>query len=386
MDNYYTSPQVAVALAERNVYIRGTCRRNRAGFPAAVQYSQTEAAKVERGTHKMVSDAKYGIACYGWCDGCPVHFLTSADGTSTNEVTRRIGRCDKKVKAPICIKRYNHGMQAVDRHDQMRQTFSLASRHGFKKYYVKIILGLMDMALVNAYIHYQLVNPEDCKKDTARYDFMDSLADALIMTDWDNFANSESGMSNDSIFEAILQQGQPFQKGQLTRTKKPKGQAVAQDLETYNQGCVPYAVSQFMSDRNQKNGFSCQVCKFEERGNRLGSVAICTKHCLRLCTKSYERERIFKMVGSEIEEITDYSWMAPNTAMSCWEKAHSFYIPKGLFVAGTSHHVNQEWSSSNNKLKFVHAAVSSECYVTKRKAFGLPPVKRGGSKKDKVSV
>jgi hypothetical protein len=73
-------------------------------------------------------------------------------------------------------------MQAVDRHDQLRQTFSLSDRHGFKKYYIKIILGLMDMALVNAYIHYALVHPEECKKNTARYDFMDSLADDLLGT------------------------------------------------------------------------------------------------------------------------------------------------------------------------------------------------------------
>jgi hypothetical protein len=125
----------------------------------------------------MVSDENYGIACYGWIDGKPVNFLTSADGTATNEISRRVGRCDNKVKAPICIKRYNHGMQAVDRHhDQLRQTFSLASRHGFKKYYVQIILGLMDMALVNAYIHYKLVNEENSTKDSAvRNDFTWSL-------------------------------------------------------------------------------------------------------------------------------------------------------------------------------------------------------------------
>jgi hypothetical protein len=86
-----------------------------------------EAAKVDQGTHKMVSDA-YGIACYGWIDGNPVHVMTtSADGTTMNEVTRRIGRCETKIKAPICIKRYNKGMQAVDRHDQLRQMILLAS-------------------------------------------------------------------------------------------------------------------------------------------------------------------------------------------------------------------------------------------------------------------
>jgi len=319
----------------------------------------------------MVSDEKHGIACYGWVDGNPVHFLTSADGTVTNEVSRRIGRCDKKVKAPICIKRYNHGMQAVDRHDQLRQTFSLASRHGFKKYYVKIILGLIDMALVNAWIHYELVNPEDCKKDTARYDFMDSLAEALLMTDWCNFANSESGISNDSIFEAILQQDQPSRKGNSTRTKQPKGQAVAQDFETHNLGCIPIAITEFMTTRNQKKGFACQVCKFEERGTRLMNVAVCTAHALRLCTGSHPRHIIRNKDG---KEISDYSWMAPNDSISCWEKAHSFYIPRGLFSAGASiKDRNQE------KLKFGNIALSNECYLAKRKALGLaPPAKRRG--------
>ena len=120
MDNYYTSPEVAVALAKRQVFIRGTCRANRGGFPSAVRYGNTEASKVERGTHKMVSDKKYGIACYGWIDGNPVHFLTSADRSTTNEVSRRVGRAQKKVNAPICIPRYNKGMQAVDHHDQLR--------------------------------------------------------------------------------------------------------------------------------------------------------------------------------------------------------------------------------------------------------------------------
>jgi hypothetical protein len=68
--------------------------------------------------------------------------------------------------------------------------------------------------------------------------------------------------------------------------------------------------------------------------------------------------------------------MAPDDSMSCWEKAHSFYIPKGLFVAGPCH---QE-SSSKEKLKFANAAVSSECYLAKRRAFGLAVIKHGGKR------
>ena len=60
--------------------------------------------------------------------GNPVHFLTTADGTSTSAVNRRVGRERISVRAPIGIKNYNKGMQAVDRHDQLRERFSFKNR------------------------------------------------------------------------------------------------------------------------------------------------------------------------------------------------------------------------------------------------------------------
>jgi hypothetical protein len=71
------------------------------------------------------------------------------DGTVANEVTRRIGRQERKVQAPICIKRYNKGMQAVDRHDQLRQTFSLLPVDMVSKVLRQNYSWLVDMALVN---------------------------------------------------------------------------------------------------------------------------------------------------------------------------------------------------------------------------------------------
>ena len=125
-----------------------------------------------------------------------------------------------------------------------------------------------------------------------------------------------------------------------------------------------------MTTRNQKKGFAYQVCKFDERGNRLMSFAFCTTHTLLLSTRSHPRQIIGNKDG---KEISDYSWMAPtNDSMSCWEKAHSFYIPRGLFLAGASiKDRNQE------KLKFGNAAVSSEHCLAKSRAFGLAPTWRG---------
>jgi hypothetical protein len=141
-------------------------------------------AKSDRGTHKMVSD-KNMVLLLWWIDGNPVHFLPTADGTVANEVTEE--SADKKEKVQSFASNDNKGM-LVDRHDQLRQTFSLCQSTWFQKYYVKIILGLVDMAFVNAYIHHKLHQKRNAK-DTARYDFMESLANALITTDWENFAN-----------------------------------------------------------------------------------------------------------------------------------------------------------------------------------------------------
>jgi hypothetical protein len=101
---------------------------------------------------------------------------------------------------------------------------------------------------------------------------------------------------------------------------------------------------------------------------------------LRLCTKSHERKAIYKNDG---KESSDYRWMAPNDAISCWEKAHSFYIPRGLFKKAGANEVNQDWNSYS-RLKFVNAAVSSDCYTAKRRAFSLEPMKRGGISKQKT--
>ena len=75
-------------------------------------------------------------------------------------------------------------MQEVDRNDQLRERFSLSHRHGFKKYYVKITLGLIDMAAVNGWIRYKVVNVERIKGKCAWYNSFDSLTEDLVETDW----------------------------------------------------------------------------------------------------------------------------------------------------------------------------------------------------------
>ena len=97
-----------------------------------------------------------------------------------------MGKKVEKLRAPVlAIKWYNQNMHAVDRHNQLRETYSLLKRHGFKKYYHKVAMGLFDMAPVNAWLHFKLVHKDLCRNKSARYDFMmNNLAGNLLKTKW----------------------------------------------------------------------------------------------------------------------------------------------------------------------------------------------------------
>jgi hypothetical protein len=94
-------------------------------------------------------------------------------------VTRKIDGVQKAVKSHITIKRYNRFMQAVDRNDQLRVALSLATRHAFKKYYIKYFLSLFDICMTNAMVHYFLRNNQEKKKRYHKADFSTKVADEL---------------------------------------------------------------------------------------------------------------------------------------------------------------------------------------------------------------
>ena len=53
MDNYYTSPKIAWLLSQQKVYMRGTCRTNRIGFPSGIAFGSVEKCK----KHKKVQNS-----------------------------------------------------------------------------------------------------------------------------------------------------------------------------------------------------------------------------------------------------------------------------------------------------------------------------------------
>ncbi len=89
------------------------------------------------------------------------HLITTADGTEMTHVTRRVQQEQRQQSAPTAVRKYGHGMQAVDRFDQLMSLYSLAKRHAFKKWYLKLTMALLDVAIINAEIHYFMANPDE---------------------------------------------------------------------------------------------------------------------------------------------------------------------------------------------------------------------------------
>jgi hypothetical protein len=153
MDNFYTPPTVLIPLLNQNVFSQGTVRKNRRMVPASIVYTKAEAEKSGRGALKWAVNLLAGIFAFGWTIGNPVHMLSTPDGSyQMMTVSCKIGKDKRDVPAPKTVKSYNAYMQGVDFHDQLWATLALTKRHGFKKWYVKMWLAMIEIAFSNASI------------------------------------------------------------------------------------------------------------------------------------------------------------------------------------------------------------------------------------------
>jgi hypothetical protein len=141
MDNFYCSPISVKMLVEHAICCRGTVV-NKRHFPKVVLWAK---GKAKRGDYHIDVNTKHGVVAGSWYDGVPINVITTADPSDGETAVSRNS---------ISIKRYNRFMQTVDRNDQLRVAFSLATRHAFKNYYTKYFLRLFDICMTNAMVHY----------------------------------------------------------------------------------------------------------------------------------------------------------------------------------------------------------------------------------------
>jgi len=289
---------------------------------------------------------EHQIVAVGWLDNKPVHFISTSDTSEIVEVKRRSGRESLHVSAPVVVHNYNKYMGGVDCHDRLRSTFSLCKRHGFKKYYVKLLLFLVDIGLTNAWVYYQLCNEELCNKDGARADFFEQLAESMVngKTNWQKYDNDVKKTEVSTLDTCYNNEGN-------------------YKRESCGNMCIPVHLSSLPMELSTKIKI-CQVCRFEERKPKWKSVMLCRQHGVRLCTEAREQREACEPIlkRKDGSAVTDFTWSCQTTD-SCWNKFHQFYQPKGLF--------NNNFSlDSKDKVKFASYAYGSLLYQKKYAALG----------------
>lgn len=182
-DRYFTSSGLLDKLAEKEIAATGTVMNNR--VPKTVKLSSESQLKQRgRGASEMWvrNDDKQVVV--RWYDNKPVTLMSSLHGKEPQDTCRRWCAKEKRhidVPRPHIVQAYNANMGGVDMADRMLSFYRMKAR--VKKWTIRCIFHLFDIALCNAWILYMqdMSSLRKQKKDILKFlDFRMSVADVLV--------------------------------------------------------------------------------------------------------------------------------------------------------------------------------------------------------------
>jgi len=187
-DNYYTSPLLVALLAQQGIGFIGTCQLTRKHVPSHLLKFPGRPGAIVRGTYKSAvanlrtvsqSLPDVPVYCLSWCDTRVANFLATAGGLAPATVTRRSrSGAEEEIPAPMIVKTYTRTMGGVDRADQNKSRYSIASVLKTRKWWFRIFTGLLDMAVTNAWQLYLYTMTERSRLNHQQFIF--EVCDGLL--------------------------------------------------------------------------------------------------------------------------------------------------------------------------------------------------------------
>ncbi|KAE9028494.1 hypothetical protein PR001_g11722 [Phytophthora rubi] len=187
-DRFYTSVVLSMQLLTMRFYSVGAAMTNKKGLCKAIlpkkkKNGRKESSKrpnlIAKGAFDMAELIQVPrIKFTRWWDNQGVFVLAAGGSASLDRIVRRDPASGEQVEVmcPRFVKDYQTFMGGVDVHDQLRlQRYSLQLARRYKKYYKSLFLGLMDLAIVNAFIIYNARRAADGKSKVSHVSFMKQL-------------------------------------------------------------------------------------------------------------------------------------------------------------------------------------------------------------------
>ena len=154
MDNYYSSPSLFAEMKENGIGARGTVRLNRKKMPNEGGKRRNTMKKGEVRWKKLEN----GILALQWKDKRVVSMISTihnSDMTTKSRRSRNSHTGTEEILKPVMIDQYNTYMGGVDKSDQLLSYYGF-NHHRSTKWYKRAIFHILDLAIVNSYILYQM--------------------------------------------------------------------------------------------------------------------------------------------------------------------------------------------------------------------------------------
>lgn len=160
IDRFFTTIPLLEHLLTKRILCTGTIMKSR--IPAAAHLTAEKILKkFPRGFTEQTVRNDNKINIVQWFDQKPILLASTALGEQPSDTCKRWSKKDKKyiqVSRPNIVKSYNDSMGGIDLHDRMISYYRMSART--KKWTVRTIFHLIDLAIANSWILYR----EDRKK------------------------------------------------------------------------------------------------------------------------------------------------------------------------------------------------------------------------------
>lgn len=156
-DRYFTSPELADKLYERDFRSTGTVQLNRLPKFKDISFVPDKELKQQgRGSADTLVREDGKLCVTKWMDTKSVHMLSNHTAINPFELCDRWCKRTKKmikVPRPAVIKKYNMNMGGIDLANRLNSVCPMRART--KKWTIRVVMHFMDLAVSNAWLQYR---------------------------------------------------------------------------------------------------------------------------------------------------------------------------------------------------------------------------------------
>lgn len=157
-DNYFTSIELLLKLAERRIWATGTIRKNRTKGCDKVLESEKDLKKRGRGSFDWRADQANGVLVVRWMDSGIVQLASNYATPERGAPCQRFNAQQKTkvdVPCPQIVHSYNRHMGGVDLCDMLMSLYRVT--HRSRKWYHHIFFYSLNLMIVNSWLIYRQI-------------------------------------------------------------------------------------------------------------------------------------------------------------------------------------------------------------------------------------